>query len=174
MPDTEITRTCEQIGNRLRTLGGHLVTVESCTGGGVAWHMTAMAGSSDWFDRALVTYSNRAKEELAGVPRGLIEEHGAVSEHTAVAMAEGGMTLSGANYALSVTGIAGPGGGSGEKPVGTVCFAWVHRGPGDFRVVEADTRHFPGDRHDVRVASIRHALAGLSAMLDRLENRRDF
>ena len=172
MLDAEIARTCERIGDRLRELDGHLVTVESCTGGGIAWHMTAVAGSSDWFDRSLVTYSNRAKNELAGVPEALIEEHGAVSEQTAVAMAEGGMALSGANYALSVTGVAGPGGGSKEKPVGTVCFAWSHRGPGDSRVVETDTRQFPGGRHDVRLASIRHALTGLASMLDRVENRR--
>lgn len=170
MPETEIVRICEHIGTRLRELGGHLVTVESCTGGGIAWHITSVAGSSDWFDRSLVTYSNRAKTELAGVPEVLIEEHGAVSEQTAVAMAEGGMAFSGADFALSVTGIAGPGGGSEEKPVGTVCFAWSHRGPGDCRVVETDTRRFPGDRNDVRQASILHALAGFSSMLDRVGN----
>ena len=166
MLDPEITRHCEEIGNRLRALGGRLVTVESCTGGGIAWYITTVPGSSDWFERALVTYSNRAKMEMADVPAELIGEHGAVSEQTAVAMAEGGLSLSGANYALSVTGVAGPGGGSRKKPVGTVCFAWAYLGPDNLRVVETDVRHFPGNRHDVRLASIRHALAGLSTLLD--------
>jgi nicotinamide-nucleotide amidase len=116
------------LGRRLLARGWRVTTAESCTGGLVAGAITAIAGSSDWFDRGFVTYSNAAKRELLGVPEAVLAAHGAVSEPCAVAMAEGALVRSGAMLAVAVTGIAGPSGGSEEKPVGTVCFAWAQRG----------------------------------------------
>ena len=134
-----------------------LVTAESCTGGWVAQCLTAIAGSSEWFDRGFVTYSNAAKQEMLGVPAEMLAEHGAVSQPVAVAMAEGALRNSRADWGVAVTGIAGPSGGSLQKPVGTVCFAWVCR---DGRVATG-TCHFAGNREEVRAQSVEHALAGL-------------
>ena len=134
-----------------RKAGLTLATVESCTGGLIAAALTAIAGSSDVLDRGFVTYSNDAKTELVGVPAELIQSHGAVSKEVACAMAEGGLLASGADIAVAVTGIAGPGGGSAEKPVGLVHVACARSGA-------HDTRHqhyvFPGDRDAVREASV--------------------
>ncbi|MEO8566484.1 MAG: CinA family protein [Betaproteobacteria bacterium] len=137
-----------------------LATAESCTGGRVAGAITDIAGSSGWFERGFVTYSNRAKIEQLGVEPEIIARHGAVSEQTVKAMAEGALAASGAQWAVAVTGIAGPVGGSPDKPVGTVWFAWA--GP---RGVEALHRRLDGDRAAVRAASVAIALQGL---LDRL------
>ena len=139
-----------------------LVTAESCTGGWVAQSLTAIAGSSAWFDRGFVTYSNEAKQEMLGVPPDMLAEHGAVSQPVAVAMAEGALRNSRADWAVAITGIAGPTGGSPQKPVGTVCFAWGCR---DGRIVTS-TRHFPGSREDVRAQSVEHALSGLIERMD--------
>ena len=138
-----------------------MVTIESCSGGGIAWCMTSLSGSSDWFDRALVTYSNTAKTELVGVPAELIQMHGAVSLETAAAMADGGLQGSNATWALSVTGVAGPGGGSEAKPVGTVCFGWANRNPGQPPTLMTEQCQFSGERQEIRIATIRHALRGL-------------
>ena len=139
-----------------------LVTAESCTGGWVAQCLTAIAGSSAWFDRGFVTYSNEAKQEMLGVPPVMLAEHGAVCQPVAVAMAEGALRNSRADWAVAITGIAGPTGGSPQKPVGTVCFAWGCR---DGRIVTS-TRHFPGSREDVRAQSVEHALSGLIERMD--------
>ena len=146
-----------EIADRLTAASATLTTVESCTGGGIAFALTAMAGSSNWFERGLVTYCNRAKSELAAVPMALIATHGAVSEEVAAAMATGGRAGAVADYCMSVTGIAGPGGGSVAKPVGTVCFGWI----GPCHVAQTDTARFGGDRRDVRELSIDFALRGL-------------
>lgn len=146
-----------EAGRRLLERGEWLATAESCTGGWVAQAVTAIAGSSGWFDRGFVTYSNAAKEEELGVPPTTLERHGAVSEATARAMAHGVLHKSRADWSLAVTGIAGPSGGSPEKPVGTVCFAWAQKDGG----CEAGTCHFGGDREAVRAQSVRHALQGL-------------
>jgi len=146
-----------QLGVLLLGEQQRLVTAESCTGGWVAQCLTAIAGSSEWFDRGFVTYSNEAKLEMLGVPPDTLAEHGAVSQPVAVAMADGALRHSRADWAVAITGIAGPTGGSVEKPVGTVCFAWVCR---DGRVV-AETCHFAGNREAVRAQSVAHALAGL-------------
>ncbi|AGX87951.1 hypothetical protein Cenrod_1871 [Candidatus Symbiobacter mobilis CR] len=140
----------------LRERGWMLVTAESCTGGGIAAACTDMPGSSDWFDRGYVTYSNRAKIEMLGVDPALIEEHGAVSEAVARAMARGAQERSSVQVALAVTGVAGPAGGTPAKPVGTVWFAWA---VGDRLVAECG--RFEGDRSAVRAAAVRHALAAL-------------
>ena len=159
-------RRLEVLAVRLGALLGNqqlkLVTAESCTGGWVAQCLTAIAGSSAWFDRGFVTYSNEAKQEMLGVPPDMLAEHGAVSQPVAVAMVEGALRNSRADWAVAITGIAGPTGGSPQKPVGTVCFAWGCR---DRRIVTS-TRHFPGSREDVRAQSVEHALSGLIERMD--------
>jgi nicotinamide-nucleotide amidase len=151
--------------------GWMLVTAESCTGGLIAAQCTEQAGSSLWFERGLVTYSNEAKHEALGVPQALIEDQGAVSEAVAQAMALGALRHSGAQVAVAVTGIAGPGGGSADKPVGTVCFAWAmpsDTGPtlgAESAWVKTDRQLFSGDRAQVRAASVSHALQTLIGLL---------
>ena len=149
------------MGERLKAARAQLVTAESCTGGWVAQAVTAIAGSSDWFERGFVTYSNASKEELLGVRAATLERHGAVSEETAREMVQGALARSNGSLALAVTGIAGPGGGSPDKPVGTVCFAWGHG-----KAVITETRHFSGDRDSVRRQSVLHALEGVLRALD--------
>jgi nicotinamide-nucleotide amidase len=158
------------LGRRLKALGGMAVTVESCTGGLIACAFTETAGSSAWFDRGFVTYTNEAKMELVGVSAAALAAHGAVSEPVAAEMARGGLARSGARLALSVTGIAGPGGGVPGKPVGTVCFGWAlaadggdHAAPaaGTERacaLVRTATLRFDGDRAQVRRQAALHAL----------------
>lgn len=150
------------LGRALKRNGALLVTAESCTGGWAAQVVTAVAGSSEWFERGFVTYSNEAKAELLDVRRETLERHGAVSEETAREMALGALAHSRGTLALAITGVAGPGGGSEARPVGTVCFAWASRG-GDVR---SETRLFAGDREAVRRQSVEHALAGVLARLD--------
>ena len=137
-----------------------MATAESCTGGMIAAACTDLAGSSDWFERGFVTYSNAAKIDLLGVPAALIEQHGAVSEQVARAMALGALERSPAQVSVAVTGVAGPAGGSAAKPVGTVWFGWCLKG-----LASTEMIHFAGDRALVRSQSARHALAGLLARL---------
>lgn len=134
-----------------------LATAESCTGGWISEAITSVAGSSEWFDRGFVTYSNRAKQEMLGVKPETLTEFGAVSEATATEMAVGAITNSGASVAVSVTGIAGPGGAVPGKPVGTVCFGWVVK---DGAPV-TETRVFSGDRAEVRRRAVIFALQEL-------------
>jgi nicotinamide-nucleotide amidase len=145
------------LADRLREAGWTLATAESCTGGLVAAACTELAGSSDWFERGFVTYSNAAKMELLGVDAALIEAHGAVSEPVARAMAAGATERARTALALAVTGVAGPSGGSTAKPVGTVWFGW-HLPDG---ALQSERCRFSGDRAAVRAAATRHALAGL-------------
>jgi len=139
-----------------------IVTAESCTGGWVAQELTAIAGSSAWFDRGFVTYSNEAKQEMLGVRAQTLKEHGAVSEQTAIEMAQGALERSRASVALAITGIAGPAGGTPAKPVGTVCFAWATKG----RPARAETKRFSGDREAVRRQSVEYSLATVLEVLD--------
>jgi len=150
-----------QLADRLRALGWRLACAESCTGGLIAAACTELAGSSDWFDRGVVSYSNQAKTALLGVPQSLIEAHGAVSEAVAQAMVEGIVLGSGADLGVAVTGIAGPGGGSPTKPVGTVCFGFALRRRDGSLQVDTEQRRLAGDRAEVRAASVRLALQGL-------------
>ena len=136
-----------------------LATAESCTGGLIAAALTAIAGSSDVLDRGFVTYSNQAKNEMIGVPLPLIEAHGAVSEEVAQAMAAGALARSRAGIAASVTGVAGAGGGSADKPVGLVCFGLARRG----QPTIAERRIFAGDRTAIRAATVSHAFAMIRA-----------
>ena len=134
-----------------------LACAESCTGGWVAEVVTATGGSSQWFERGFVSYSNAAKQELLGVKADTLRQEGAVSEAVVREMATGALRRSHAQAALAISGVAGPSGGSPGKPVGTVCFAWVLQGG----VPTAETKHFPGDREAVRKQSVVHALQGL-------------
>lgn len=144
----------KQLSEELRTQGKMLVTAESCTGGMVASAMTDLAGSSSVFERGFVTYSNEAKQELINVSADTLDQFGAVSEQTAAEMAQGALKNSHADIAVSITGIAGPDGGSDEKPVGTVCFGVsVKNG-----ATCSSTERFTGSRADVRDASAKHAL----------------
>jgi len=145
-----------KVGKALKEKGATLITAESCTGGWVAQAVTSVAGSSDWFERGYVTYSNAAKREALGVGRRTLERHGAVSEQTAREMARGALKRGNGTMAVSVTGIAGPGGGTPGKPVGMVCFAWA-RG----RKIASNTMRFRGGRNRIRRQSVIHALRGV-------------
>ena len=149
-----------QISLRLLARRHMLATAESCTGGMIAAACTDLSGSSQWFERGFVTYSNEAKAEMLAVPPGLIEEHGAVSESVARAMADGALAHSRAQVSLAVTGIAGPTGGTEAKPVGTVWFAWCVDGE-----THSEMQHFAGDRAAVRMATVRYALKRLLSLL---------
>jgi len=156
--------TVEALASLLLARGQSLATAESCTGGLIAAACTEVAGSSAWFERGFVTYSNEAKTELLGVPAALIAAHGAVSEEVARAMAEGALKHSRADLAVAVTGVAGPTGGSEAKSVGTVWLAWAERaghGRTGTIAVHAEKAWFPGDRRAVRGATVAHALAGV-------------
>ena len=161
----------EPLAAQLLQRGWLLSTAESCTGGMIAAACTDLAGSSQWFERGFVSYSNEAKQEMLGVPHALIEQHGAVSEAVAQAMVLGALKKSQAQVTLAVTGIAGPTGGSPAKPVGTVCFAWglpTDGGPtigAETAWVKVQTCHFEGDRAAVRLATQDHALGQLLQLL---------
>jgi len=161
MSSDTLTGLATRIGAKLKAQGLMLATAESCTGGWVAQAVTAVAGSSDWFDRGFVTYSNAAKQEMLGVSAGTLARHGAVSEQTAREMAAGVLVHSRAQVALAITGIAGPSGGSPEKPVGMVCFAWSRKDAAPI----AQTRQFEGDRERVRRQSVTFALQTLLELL---------
>ena len=151
----------EKLGQRLKAKGELLVTAESCTGGWAAQAVTAIAGSSDWFERGFVTYSNAAKRELLGVRKATLDKHGAVSEETAREMALGALGRGKGSVSLAVTGVAGPTGGTAAKPVGMVCFAWARKG-----ALRSETRHFRGGRESVRRQSVVRALQGVLALLE--------
>lgn len=160
IPDPLLTEA-ENLLAACRAKGKKIATAESCTGGLIAAALTAIAGSSDVVERGFVTYSNESKNEMLGVPMLLIGAHGAVSEDVARAMADGAIAHSRADIAVSVTGVAGPGGGSPEKPVGLVCFGIATRG------APARSEHhvFPGDRTAIRAATVAHAFTLIRASL---------
>jgi nicotinamide-nucleotide amidase len=141
-----LTDLATQLGQTLQKRNYMLTLAESCTGGLVSAAMTEVAGSSAWFDRGFITYSNAAKQEMLNVPAKILEQHGAVSEETALAMAIGALKHSKADIAGSITGIAGPAGGSASKPVGTVCFAWVSKDG----LSTTSTERYLGNRQAVR------------------------
>ena len=154
---TALEALAADVGVLLLANGQRLATAESCTGGWVAQCLTAIAGSSDWFERGFVTYSNDAKQEMLGVARETLDRHGAVSVATAQAMAQGALRRSRADWSVAITGIAGPTGGSPDKPVGTVCFGWA--GPDGFTPTELC--HLAGSRAEVRAQSVAYALHGV-------------
>ena len=154
-------KLAQAVGQLLKKNRQVLVTAESCTGGWAAQVVTSVAGSSDWFERGFVTYSNDSKRELLGVAEATLEKRGAVSEETAREMALGALARSKASLALAITGVAAPAGGSKEKPVGTVCLAWALG-----ETVHSETRRFDGDRESVRRQSVVRALEGVIELLE--------
>lgn len=148
----------QMLGQKLTRIGWSLVTAESCTGGGIAQACTSIAGSSQWFDRGLVTYSNQAKQDLLDVSEQTLLNHGAVSEETVREMLQGALNQNEKRLGLAVSGIAGPGGGSPEKPVGTVWFCW-----GDMGNMVSSMQQFSGDRCSVQRQAVEYALRQLAA-----------
>ena len=179
--DAEVATLVEALAQRLLAQGWMLATAESCTGGLIAAACTELAGSSQWFERGFVTYSNAAKAHMLGVDAALIAQHGAVSEPVARAMAQGAVQQAKAQVSLAVTGVAGPGGGSADKPVGTVWFAWavpdaaatgartdalaLQPVQGLHPHLHSEVQHFAGDRAAVRRATVRHSLRCLLALM---------
>ena len=152
----ELTQLATELGQHLQTLNAQVTTAESCTGGGIAEAITRVAGSSSWFEAGFVTYSNQQKTKQLNVPETLFAQVGAVSSEVVQAMVRGAQAQSGAHFAVAVSGIAGPGGGSATKPVGTVWLAW-----GAGNEVWTQCRHVPGDRDNVRRQPVIAALEGL-------------
>jgi nicotinamide-nucleotide amidase len=159
--EQEFEQLVQNLASRLMKNRWIMATAESCTGGWIAKCCTDLAGSSAWFDRGFVTYSDRAKHELLGVELDTLKKEGAVSKATAIQMAEGTRHRAGVNAALAVTGIAGPGGGTADKPVGMVWFAWSLEG----RQASSEVKQFEGDRDAVRRQTVAHALTGLLDLL---------
>ena len=158
---TEIFDLAQSLGHALEVKQWLLVTAESCTGGGIAQAVTAVAGSSQWFDRGFVTYTNQSKREMLGVSGPTLESYGAVSEPVVKEMTEGALKFSHAQVAISVSGIAGPSGGTVQKPVGTVCFGWGVKG----QALHTQTLCFDGDRESVRSQAIIFALQQLLTLV---------
>ncbi len=154
MNDKELYALAEKLGAALKARGLMLTTAESCTGGWIAQAVTAVAGSSEWFERGFVTYTNIAKQEMLGVSEATLVAHGAVSEPVVREMVAGALEHSHAHIALSVSGVAGPSGGTTAKPVGTVCFGWGVKGG----VVRVATEHLDGGREGVRRRAVAYAL----------------
>jgi nicotinamide-nucleotide amidase len=164
MKDDPLYEFALKVGAALSDHGYSLATAESCTGGWIAKALTDVPGSSNWFERGFITYSNRSKSEQLGVAAALISERGAVSAEVVEAMARGALKYSPVDVAVAVSGIAGPDGGSPEKPVGTVWFAWAIRADGQYRV-RSESRHFGGGRDKVRYAAAERGLAGILEIL---------
>lgn len=155
--EKSVLELAQLLGDKLNDAGLIGATAESCTGGGVACAITEVAGSSQWFDRSFVTYSNDAKTQMLKVDKKLIDTHGAVSEAVVSEMAINAVKLSEADVSVAISGIAGPGGGTEQKPVGTVCFSWYNAHGGE----KTKTYLFVGDRSEVRTQAVRLALRGL-------------
>ena len=168
--NSSITSLTQQLAQTLLAKGFKIALAESCTGGLLAAHLTSLAGSSDWFERGFITYSNQAKEESIGVPKEVIERYGAVSEEVAKAMAEGVLNHSLAQISAAITGIAGPGGGSANKPVGMVCFAWGIQVDDQIQT-RSQTKQFSGDRQSIREQACVYAIESLLAQLTASESR---
>ena len=160
MADKRLYELAVEVGAALKARGFTLATAESCTGGWIGEAVTAVSGSSEWYERGFITYTNVAKCEMLGVPAGMLQKFGAVSEETVKAMVAGALAHSHAQVAVAVSGVAGPAGGTPAKPVGTVWFGWSVNGQ-----LHAELRRFDGDRAAVRLATLRHALRRLLALL---------
>ena len=161
MVDDELYRLAAEVGEALKARGLMLVTAESCTGGWVGEAVTAVPGSSHWYERGFITYTNQSKQEMLGVSEQTLTRHGAVSEAAVREMVKGALERSHAQVALAISGIAGPGGGTPDKPVGMVCLAWGTKGG----AVVAETRRLSGDRREIRRQAVEAALRGVLARL---------
>lgn len=163
MADMTLYQLAKQVGQALKSRGLMLATAESCTGGWVSEAITMVPGSSEWLERGFVTYTYISKREMLGVGEATLDKHGAVSEPTVREMVAGALARSHAQVAVAVSGTAGPTGGTPEKPVGTVCFAWGLKDGAP----KSETQHFAGDREAVRKQSVEHALRGILLLLER-------
>ena len=163
MPDPVLYKLAEEVGLELKRRKLMLATAESCTGGWIAEAVTMVPGSSVWFERGFVTYTHISKREMLGVKEATLDKHGAVSEEVVREMVAGALARSHAQVAVAVSGVAGPAGGTPDKPVGFVCFAW---GMKDGKP-RSDTKRFAGDREAVRRLSVEHALKGVLTLLGR-------
>lgn len=161
--DAELYELAGRCGDALKKRGWMLAAAESCTGGWIGQAVTMVPGSSGWFDRGFVTYTNEAKQDMLGVAAETLKKHGAVSEQTVTEMVAGALRASRAQVAVAVSGVAGPGGGTRAKPVGTVCIAWCLAG----EAPRARTQRFPGDRDAVRRQTVIAALEGLIEAIQR-------
>lgn len=159
--DDSLDELAARVGDALKARGWLLASAESCTGGWVGEAVTAISGSSQWYERGFITYTNLAKQEMLGVSQETLEAHGAVSEETVQEMALGALRHSHADVAVAISGIAGPTGGTPDKPVGTVCFAWTTQNG----ALYSEKYLFPGDRRDVRHQAVTMALEGVLALL---------
>ncbi|WP_064602093.1 nicotinamide-nucleotide amidase [Photobacterium sp. J15] len=164
MKDVKLMQLAQVLGEALSLQGWVATTAESCTGGGVSAAITDIAGSSGWFDRAFITYSNEAKQQMLGVSALTLEQHGAVSEEVVREMAAGALKHSLADISVAISGIAGPGGGTEAKPVGMVCFAWADKQGW----MQVETCFFDGDRNAVRQQAIEKSLSGMLQRLRQL------
>ncbi|HQT32188.1 MAG TPA: CinA family protein [Thiobacillus sp.] len=159
--DEELHQLAGELGDALLACGWMVATAESCTGGWVGQLLTAIPGSSAWYERGFITYANAAKQEMLGVPAEILETHGAVSEEAASAMAAGALAHSHAQAALAISGIAGPGGGTPQKPVGLVCYGWAL----EDGTVMSSTCRLDGDREEIRSRAVAAALRGLLELI---------
>ncbi len=159
--DEALYRLAARVGRRLKDKELMVATAESCTGGWIGQAITMVPGSSEWFERGFITYTYISKREMLGVKPASLAKHGAVSEQVVREMAQGALARSHAQVSVAVSGVAGPGGGSPGKPVGTVCFAWARTGKG----VKVETRRFRGDRDQVRNRCVQHALKGVLSLV---------
>ena len=164
--DQDIQPQANDLINALRAAGKTVATAESCTGGWIAKAITDVAGSSECFAYGIVSYSNGAKESLLGVEPQTLIDNGAVSEETVGEMVRGALRLSGADIGVAVSGVAGPGGGTDEKPIGMVCFAWASGRMTEIKV-DTEVQFFSGDRDSVRSQTVCHALAGIVERLQK-------
>lgn len=159
--DEELRQLAVELGEKLLARGWMLATAESCTGGWVGQLLTSLPGSSQWYERGFITYANAAKIEMLGVPEDTLATHGAVSEETAGVMAAGALKHSHAQAALAISGIAGPGGGTPQKPVGLVCYGWALSDG----TIMSSTCRLDGDREEIRARAVAAALRGLIELL---------
>jgi len=159
--DEELHQLASELGEKLRARGWMLATAESCTGGWAGQLLTSLPGSSNWYERGFITYANAAKIEMLGVPAEILDTHGAVSEETASAMAAGALAHSHAQATLAISGIAGPGGGTPQKPVGLVCYGWALADG----TVMSSTCRLDGDREEIRSRAVAAAMRGLIELL---------
>jgi len=169
--DAMLASLAQKLANKMGKAGQRLSVAESCTGGWLAKILTDLSGSSVWFDRGFVTYSNQSKNEMLGVSEATLEETGAVSQQTVEAMAEGALLNSNADISVAISGIAGPGGGTKDKPVGLVWFGWATSNPADKKhsMVNSISQQFSGNRDEVRRQAVAYALNGLLKQLTDLK-----
>jgi len=166
MSNKKLTIIVEQLAELLLKNNKRLTVAESCTGGWVAKVITDLSGSSHWFERGFVTYTNQAKHEMLGVDESILEKYGAVSQETVNAMALGALKNSHADFSLSISGIAGPGGATKDKPVGLVWFSWAVKENNTLNVLAAKKQVFEGDRELVRLQAVEYALTGLKKYIE--------